>query len=198
MRTSSEAARDVERVLRTGEVILASCNSQTVEPQIILGGGGVQTHFIYVTNARLIWMSANNDGMLCIRWAYMTTLDIGRKRLKHTLTFSFAFPSYSRPMDYPTEFISGDVARTLQDIKSKSTTVLNIPDEFVPAIKVRKPHGSGPIGALADLYGLPEAALTCSFCGFMAGFCSADGDKLLDECEGCLRRFSEIQDRIDP
>lgn len=100
-RTAHKAHEDVQRVLREGEQVLSSCTSRQLNAGgiISMGPNEVDTTYIYTTNARLIWMSANNDGMVCVRWRYLTSVRLGRKRLKHTLAFSFQRPSWSDPID---------------------------------------------------------------------------------------------------
>lgn len=195
-RDFAQAKQDVSRVLRDGERVLASCVSEPVDNVIPVGPGGVSTVFIFVTNARLMWLSANNNGMVSIRWRFMTEIAIGRKVFQKTLTFSFSMPSWDSQWDYPMQYVSGRVARAINSVITGAVPTLEIPDEFVVAYKISSPAPTTLFGQvledLAKSMDIPGFKLVCSVCGLGAGYCSAQGDQLSDECEGCLRRFSGI------
>ncbi len=153
---------------------------------------GCSRSYIFVTNARLLWMSSNNDGVVSIPWVYMTKIRIGRKRFKNTLGFSFKRLGWSSDNDYPAEYVSREVVRAIEQIQSGQVPTFELPAEPTTAVKVHKPHGDSNMGQIFRMYGYPEARLACSMCGKSAGVCGTDGDDLSDECEGCERSFSEI------
>jgi hypothetical protein len=137
-------------------------------------------------------MSANNDGVVSVPWKYMTAIRQGKKRFKHTLGFSFRRPDFSSDINYPAEYVSGDVAKAVSGIQSGAIPVFEIPAETATAIKCHSPHDNSPIGMISQMKGLPEYSLACSACGKSAGFCRASGDDLLSACEGCERSFTGI------
>lgn len=194
-RSADKARSDLHRVLREGEEILSFCTSEPVESQWYHGGAGtVTTSYVFTTNARLVRMSANNDSMLCIRWKYFTNLAVARKRFKHTFAFSFSRPSFSSPIDYPAEYVSAETAKVISRIKSGTLAVVEVPDETVSALRVSRPHSDTPLGSFAAASGLPEFKVVCSVCGFSAGRCIDETSyELFDECEGCLRHFSQVE-----
>lgn len=192
MRTFGQAKLDLERCMRQGEQILAQCTSEDVEPRLILGGG-ISTSYIFLTNARLAYMSANNDGMLAVRWKFMTAMEFGKKRFKPTIRFSFHGAGSDYVHDYPAMYVSKDLVAVAKRIRGGEIPVLDIPDEAVPALKVFRPHDNSNIGQVAQIMGVSEYALKCSVCGMTAGFCGKDGDELSSECEGCLRSFSHVE-----
>lgn len=81
MRTEQEAAKDMQRILRNGERVLANCSAKPAEESFSFGAETDVSYF-YVTNARLIWLSGNNDGVLSIPWKYMTAVRQGKKRFR--------------------------------------------------------------------------------------------------------------------
>lgn len=194
VRTLAQAKLDLERCMRSGEQVFAQCTSEEVEPGLVFGGG-VSTAYIFLTNARLAYMSANNDGMLAVRWKYMSAMEFGKKRFRPTMTFSFEMPGFSGPIDYPARYITKDIVTVAKSILSGGTPVLDVPDESVVALKVFRPHDNSNIGQLAQIMGSPQYVLKCSVCGMRAGFCGHDGDELSSECEGCLRSFSHVETR---
>lgn len=193
MRTEQQAAKDMQRILRNGEIVLANCSAKPAEDSFTLGIPETDVSYFYITNARLIWLSGNNDGVLSIPWKYMTAVRQGKKRFKNTLGYSFRRPSFSGDIDYPAEYVSGAVAKAVAEMMTNAGTRYDLPVEFAEAIKVSSPHDDSPIGMLARMHNLPEHRLECSVCGKMAGFCQAEGDTLLDACEGCERAFSGIR-----
>ena len=194
VRTASQAKQDLLRCMRSGEEILASCTGGPVEPPLF-DFGGVDTAFYFVTNARFAQMSANNDGMNAVRWKYVTKMDFGRKRFKPTLSYSFTKPSFNGTViDYDADYVSKEVVAAARSLFNVPSQHLEIPDEWVTALKVSAPHDNSNIGQVAQIMGLTEFRLECSKCGMSAGHCStSDGDLLSDECEGCLRRFDGIE-----
>lgn len=193
-RTAAQARTDVQRVLRDGEVVLTFCTSKQVRPHLLVPDVK-ETHIAHIctTNARLIWMSANNDEMLCVRWKYLTAAKFGRKRLKHTLAFSFKMPSWSEPIDYPDELVSKETLDVIKNIQEGTRQILEVPDEFVVARKIPMSFDSEHLRGMFEVMGSPEFELICPVCGMRAGFCLTSGDELKDECEGCLRLFSGIE-----
>jgi hypothetical protein len=191
MRSVQNADADMERIQRSGERVIASCSCKPAEEYLSFGGGS-DVSYIYITNARLVWMSANNDGVISVPWKFITNVRQGKKRFKNTLGFSFRRPGYSSDIDYHAEYVSGQVAKAVSDVQSGAISVFDIPTETTTAIKVYSPHDDSPIGMLAQMRGIPEFRLLCSMCGKSAGYCQTSGDNLSDSCEGCERSFTGI------
>lgn len=195
MRSSSEAQIDMKRVTREGENLLAWCKGSEAEETLNLFGQDSSNSYFFVTNARLLWMSSNNDDVLSIPWNFMTELRIGRKRLKNTFGFSFKRDGWSNAIYYPAEYVSREVIKAIESIQSGQVETFILPVEVTTAIKVHVPHGDSNIGKVASIFGIPESKLICSVCGKQAGFCQTEGDNLSSECSGCERSFSEIVDK---
>ena len=192
MRTFTQARKDLERCMRSGERIVAECKTEDVEPSLVYLGNSSEA-YIFLTNARLSWMSANNDGIIAVRWKHMISMGFGKKRFKQTMTFSFnKRPNSSAPTSYPAMYVTKEVARVAQGLFERGTDVLELPDEVVAARKVHHPHDNSNIGLIAQAMGLSEFSLECSVCGQPAGSCSDEGDELFDECMGCFRSFSHV------
>ena len=191
MRSGQAADADMKRIQRTGERVIASCSCKPAEESLSFGGGS-DISYIYVTNARMIWMSANNDGVVSVPWKYMTAIRQGKKRFKHTLGYSFRRQGSSSDINDSAEYVAGDVAKAVSGIQSGAITVFEIPVETATAIKCHSPHDDSPIGMLSRVKGIPEYSLACSACGKSAGFCHASGDDLRNACEGCERSFTSI------
>jgi hypothetical protein len=193
VRSLQMADADMKRIQRSGERVIASCSCKPAEEDFTLAlGGGSDVSYLYVTTARMIWMSANNEGVVSVPWKYMTGIRQGKKRFKHTLGYSFRRPGYSSDIDYPAEYVSGDVAKAVSGIQSGAIPTIEIPAQTATAIKYSRPHDNSPIGMLARMQGIPEYRLACSVCGKSAGFCQATGDELSDACGGCERSFTGI------
>lgn len=190
MRSERQAEADFRIVAREGESLLANCSCKPAEETINLGTSDVS--YLFITNARLIYMSANNDSVLSVPWGCMTRIRLGRKRLKHTLGFSFRRAGFSGDLDYPAVFVSGAVARAVGDLQSGATPTFALPPESTTAIRFSNPHEDSAIGAFLRSRGIPEFGLRCAACGQNAGFCTEDGDELSDACHGCERSFSAI------
>ena len=135
---------------------------------------------------------SNNDGVVSVPWKYMTAIRQGKKRFKHTLGYSFRRSGYSSDIDYPAEYVSGDVAKAVSGTQSGAIPTFEIPAQTATALKHTRPHDNSPIGMLARMQGIPEYRLACSVCGKSAGFCHATGDELSDACGGCERSFTGI------
>ena len=191
MRSVQGAEADMRRIQRTGERILAFCSCKPAEESFSLGGGS-DVSYIFVTNARLIWMSANNDGVISVPWKYITAIRQSKRRLKNTLGYSFQRPEFSGEIDYPAEYVSGDVAKAVSGIQSGAIPTFDLPKESATAFKYYAPHENSPLGDFARMKGIPEYRLACSVCGKSAGHCQADGDNLSVACEGCERSVSGI------
>lgn len=194
-RSAYEARNLVDQVLRDDENVLSYCVSEPVERQWYHSmPNTVTTAYLCATNARLMRMSASSRGIKSIRWKFFNSLEVDRKRLKSTLALSFSQPSWSEPIRYPAEFISKDMAKVIDGIKSGSIPILDIPDENIAAIRV----SDLTVSQLAA-YACPEPTgnpnqLICSFCGSWVGECLEDGSaKFFDECAGCLRHFSHVE-----
>ncbi len=192
MRTFAQARKDLERYMRSGESILAECKTEDVEPPELILGGGTAKAYIFLTNARLAWMSANHDGIVAVRWKNVTSMDFGKKRFKQTMSFSFQGPDLSAPIDYPAMYVTKEVARVAQELFKQGTNVLELPDEVVAARKVHRPHDNSNMGMIAQAMGVSEFYLECSVCGQRAGSCNDEGDELVNECMGCFRSFSHV------
>jgi len=193
VRSEKQAANDMQRIMRAGERVLASCVSKPAEESFSIGIPESDDAYTYVTNARLIWMSANTDGALSVLWKHMTAVRQGKKRFKNTLGFSFREPGWSSDIDYPAEYVSGAVAKAVEQMRSNRAAALDLPPESTYAIKVRHPFDSSPTAEVLRIYGYPEFSLKCAVCGMSAGVCAPDGDKLSDKCEGCERSFTDIR-----
>ncbi len=190
MRSEHQAEADFRIVAREGESLLANCSCKPAEETINLGTSDVS--YLFITNARLIYMSANNDSVLSVPWGCMTALRLGRKRLKHTLGFSFRRMGFSEDLHYPAVFVSAAVARAVGDLQSGATPTYALPPESTTAIRFFNPHDDSAIGAFLRSRGVPEFGLRCAACGRNAGFCTEDGDELSEACHGCERSFSAI------
>lgn len=190
MRNERQAEADFINVARDGESLLATCSCKPAEETFTLGASDVS--YLFITNARLIYMSANNDKVLSVPWGCMTRIRLGRKRLKHTLAFSFRRTGFSGDLDYPAVFVSGAVARAVGDIQSGAISTFALPPESTTAIKQFLPHDDSAIGLFLRMKGVPEYGLKCATCGQPAGICTPEGDELSDACHGCERSFSAI------
>lgn len=194
-RSAYEARGLVDRVLRDGESVLSYCVSEPVERQWYHNmPNTVTTSYLCATNARLMSMSASRRAVLSIRWKFFESLDLERKRRKPTLAFTFTQPSSSGPITYPAEFISKDMAKVIEGIKSGSIPILDIPDENIAAVPISDLTVSQR-GAYACLEptGNPNQ-LICSFCGSWVGVGLEDRSaEFFDECSGCLRHFSHVE-----
>jgi hypothetical protein len=184
---------DMQRIIRSGEQVLAQCSCTPAEETLRFGTGGSDISYLFITNARWIWMSSNNDGVVSVPWHWMRKVTLGRKRFKHTLAISFTREGWQLEMDYPAEYVSSAVAKTVEQIRSGVIPVYELPPEQTTAVKYFRPHDSSPLAQYARSQGIPEFALKCSICGKSAGLCSEDGDSLFSVCEGCERTFSGIE-----
>ena len=190
MRTEREAEADFKTITREGERLLAHCSCKPAEETINLGTSSVS--YLFITNARLIYMSANNDSVLSVPWDCMTKIRLGRKRLKQTLGFSFRRSGFSGDLDYPSVYVSGPVAKAVGDLQSGIIPTYVLPKESTTAIKYFSPHEESALGDFLRSKGVPEYRLKCATCGQVAGFCTEEGDELSETCHGCERSFSTI------
>jgi hypothetical protein len=193
VRNEKEAANDMQRIIRGGENVLANCEGKPAEEFLSFGNPETDRSYYYVTNARMIWMSANNDGILSIPWKYMTSVRQGKKRFKNTVGFSFRRPDWSSATDYPADYVSGAVANAVAKMMSNLASTYDLPVESAWAIKVPEPRDGSPLAEIARMYGLPEWGLKCSVCGKTAGYCKAESDELFPNCEGCERTFEGVR-----
>jgi len=190
MRSKQEAFEDMKLISRDGEEVLAWCKGTPAEDKENIFTA--IPSYIFVTNARLLRLSINNDGVVSIPWLYVTEIRIARKRLKSTLSFSFRRFGCSSDIDYPAEYISQDVVRAINGIRSGEVSTTQLTDESTTAIKSYRPLSESGMDQIFRMYGYQGAELTCSMCGKSAGVCSPKGDVLSDQCEGCERSFTEI------
>lgn len=191
MRSEREAEADFRIVACDGESLLANCSCKPAEETFTLGTSDMSYRFI--TDARLVYMSANNNTkVLSVSGDCMTSIRLGRKRLKHTLGYSFRRAESSEALDYPSVYVSGAVARAVADRQSGAIPTCILHSESTVAIKYVEPHEDSGLGALVPSRGFSERGLRCAECGQSAGFCFESGDELWEVCRGCERSFSAI------
>lgn len=195
MRTQQGANADMQRIVRSGEQVLAQCSCTPADEmgRLLAASYPSNTSFQFITNARWILMSANDDGVLSVPWNSVDKVTLGRKRFKHTLAMSFTREGSSGGTSYPAEYVSSAVVKTVEQIRSGAIPVYDLPLEKTTAVKYFSPHDDSPISLYARKMGLPEYALKCSVCGQMAGTCKQDGDRLFNTCVGCERTLTSIE-----
>ena len=193
-RSEAQARKDMMRVMRLGESILAFGLTKPLENRSLFPVEDDRS-WMAITNARIFDLPVNNNGIDNWLWSELEYVTLGKKRFKPTVTWKVARYSWA----YGPNTISSEIASAIGALQSGRTTVINFPDEPITAMYAGSPHAlidDETLRSLSQAYGIPEQKIICPICGEWAGEISGRPrePKLYGKCTGCHRRVVGLQE----
>lgn len=194
MLTETRAHELVEPCLRSGEEVLESCRSTPADPSLALL---LSDLYLFITPARLLWLSVNNEYVNCATWDEVDSLTTNRKALRWTMRWSVLTPDMGGGpgVDQGLHAVSKAVARMAGAFHEGERPSMPLPQETTTAriVTIHAEHNAFSAFLLqTEGIGSPDGRTIqrtlCAICGQPAGH----ADELFLRCEGCYREVAGL------
>lgn len=152
--------------------------------------------FVQLTNARLLYHSVNNDGVISFLWGNMRAAEV---QTGNFIGLRRSWIKWWPESDLPRlfawgEYVEDEAAQVFKRLTKGKIPLVALADETTEARRIVSipSDPTAPWTVEWRSYGLPDEAIVCRQCGQMAGMWQPDGIQVFLKCTGCERRVTDV------